>query len=75
SGIKTRYVRKHTSEKDQSKCQLAPIQLNVLALSDPSLTNRLPRVYVNEPASNDEEVKNMGKKMYKLPFFFKKDNG
>nr|CDS32798.2 exosome complex component CSL4 [Hymenolepis microstoma] len=70
--IKTRYVRKNAPSKDQSKHHLAPIQLNVLALSDVSLTNRLPRVYTNEPALSDEQVKFMGKKMYRLPFLFKK---
>lgn len=55
-GLKTRYIRTNTSTKNQSKRQLAPIQLNVLALSDASLANRLPRVYMDESVSSDEFV-------------------
>ena len=45
---KTQYIRNDETRRLQSKHHLPPIQLNVLALSDASLANRLPRVYMDE---------------------------
>ncbi|KAM7538456.1 hypothetical protein Aperf_G00000061025 [Anoplocephala perfoliata] len=73
SGLKTRYVSTNISTKNQSKRQLAPIQLNVLALSDASLANRLPRVYMDEAVPFDEKIKfSEGGKRNKFLFLFKK---
>ncbi|VDM30749.1 unnamed protein product [Hydatigera taeniaeformis] len=53
SRLRKRYIRKNLSGRRQPPRQLAPIQLNVLALSDASLANRLPRVYLEETNSLD----------------------
>ncbi|KAL5110710.1 hypothetical protein TcWFU_007788 [Taenia crassiceps] len=73
SGLKQRYIRKNAPGRHQPPRRLAPIQLNVLALSDASLANRLPRIYMEESASLDGNTHMTSKKWRKFYLLFKKD--
>ncbi len=53
-GMNTRYVKKDSNGARRAVKVRAPVQLNVVALSDATLANRLPSVYVHSPSPTEE---------------------